>query len=227
MHKEIPPLSIHSETYSEGPVKTGFILKTIFYFCVLVLISCVLSRSLKAKDLELTQLEKAVLSYSQLEAQEINSLKKRSKIAPLLPKLGLGYNRKIGTQINNQISDSISVTSTAVTLGPPDTSFSQDDDLNSGFEVKATWDLSALIFNKDMLDVSAESRYRNIQRMQVLDELHALYFERKKILLDRSKEDLSQIQQLKIDEIEAKLDAMSGGEFSKIQAQNTKENPHE
>src|SRR4029453_512401 len=90
------------------------------------------------------------------------------------------------TQINNSIQDSVSVSSAGVTVGPSESNFHQDQDFDRGFDIRATWHLDELVFNRDALSISAENRYRSVIRSQTLEELHQAYFERKRLLLMRN-----------------------------------------
>ncbi len=171
-----------------------------------------------ANEPTLHQLEKAALRYGNVDPEEIAHWKTRAKWSPLFPKVYVSYDQKAANQINNSIQDSVSVTSTGVTLGPPESSLNQDNNLNRGFEVRATWDLDTLIFNKELLSLSSEARYRNSMRAQILSELQQTYFERKKLLQreeGNSRDTLSSSTQIQLEELEAKLDSLTGGFFTK------------
>ena len=165
----------------------------------------------------LQQLQSWVLRYAQLENQEIQHWKRKSRLSHALPRVMVGYDQKYANQINNTIQDSISVTSAGVTLGPPEASVHQDNNLNQGFEVKAYWDFNELLFSRDELNISAEARHRLIMRSEVLEELREAYFERKKLLLRTQHQnpgDYPILLQFKLEELNAKLDALTGGKFS-------------
>lgn len=172
---------------------------------------------LDQKAVPLRELEKAALRYAGISPEEIASWKKRARWAAVLPKVLVGYDQKAATQINNTIQDSISVTSSRVVVGPPESQLDQNNDFNRGFQVRATWSLDELIFNNNSLSISAEARYRSITRSQILDELHQAYFERKRILLKYAAfEEVPPVVQLKLEELEAKLDTLTGGLFSRL-----------
>ncbi|MBL7684460.1 MAG: hypothetical protein JNK65_00280 [Deltaproteobacteria bacterium] len=178
-----------------------------------------------AEESELRTLEKAALRYASIDAEEVAHWKSRVRWAAALPRIVVGYDQKSGTQINNNIQDSISVSSSGVSIGPPESRFTQDNQLDRGASVKAYWDLNELIFSKDTLAVSAEARYRTVMRSQIVEELHQAYFERKKILQKLSERgelnqgiaaDLPPALQIRLEELEAKLDSLTGGFFSKM-----------
>ncbi|MFO1518601.1 MAG: hypothetical protein U1F57_02885 [bacterium] len=171
-----------------------------------------------AEEPTLRQLEKAALHYAGGDPEEIARWKRRSRLSAALPKLIAGYDQKVATQINNNIQDSISVSSAGVSIGPPQTTVHQDDNFNRGFEVKAQWELSELVFSKDELAISSEARYRTILRSQIIEELQQTYFERKRILAkeaDGKSADLPEAARLRLEELEARLDSLTGGFFSK------------
>lgn len=164
----------------------------------------------------LPQLERATLRYAGMETEEVVKWKSRARWAAAMPKVMVGFEQRNLIQVNNTIQDSISVSSAGVTLGPPESSFKEDNNFNRGFEVKATWDLNELVFNRDSLNISAENRYRVVVRGQILDELHQVYFERKRILLRKNEGDFPINSRLRLEELEAKLDSLTGGYFSKV-----------
>lgn len=183
---------------------------------LLIFVVCLtfFSPILQAEEISLARLEKAALVYAGLDPQQLSHWRSKLKWSALLPRVGVGYDQKAATQINNTIQDSVSVSSSGVTVGPPGTTLHQDDNLNRGFEVKASWDLSELVFNRNSLAIAAESRYQTVVRSQIIEELHQSYFERKKLLF--KPENLSALQKLRLEELEAKLNALTGGIFSKL-----------
>lgn len=193
--------------------------KKIFIYLFLLSSFLNFGFSASASEPTLRHLELAALKYSSLDPQEVGRWKSKAKWAKALPQLMVGYQQRIVNQINNTIQDSISVTGSNVTVGPPESQSDQNDNFNQGFEIRATWALDEVVFNKDTLSISSEARYRNLMRSQVLDELHQTYFERKKILLreeGKERKEFSPMIQLRLEELEARLDSLTGGYFSKI-----------
>lgn len=91
------------------------------------------------------------------------------------------------------------------------------------FVAAAEWDLGELLFNPDELDVSEESRRLVALRDDVLDEVNQIYFERRRAILslvrmggpDSEASDEAIDLRIRIDELTAKLDAWTGGYFSR------------
>lgn len=174
------------------------------------------------EEISLHDLEKAALRYSDLESQEIQKWKSRSQWSAALPRVMVGYEQRAAIQVNNSLQDSVSVSNSGVTIGPPESSLDQDNNFNRGFEAKAYWDLNELVFSKNSLAIASEARYRQIIRSQLLEDLHQAYFERKKLLIqtrNKPTEEWTAGMRIRLEEIEAKLDAMTGGAFSKLKGE--------
>jgi len=191
--------------------------KIFFIFCFALIYFFSGITNVSSMEPTLQQVQIWALRYTQLEIEEISRWKRKSRLSHALPRVMVGYEQKYANQINNTIQDSISVTSAGVTLGPPESSVHQDNNLNQGFEVKAYWDFNELLFSRDEINISVEARHRLIMRSEILEELRETYFERKKILLrnpEKNRGDYPLLLQFKLEELNAKLDAMTGGKFS-------------
>ncbi len=100
---------------------------------------------------------------------------------------------------------------------------SSDRERRVDLVAEAEWDLGALLFNPDELDVSDESRRLVTLRDDVLDEVNQIYFERRRAILallrmgGPESEESDEVLELRIriDELTAKLDAWTGGYFSR------------
>jgi hypothetical protein len=86
--------------------------------------------------------------------------------------------------------------------------------------VDLSWDLGDSVYNPDEIDVSKEVRELIELRDEVLDEINQLYFERRRVLLERARlADLSSLEAerlaLRARELAAGLDAWTGGWWSR------------
>jgi len=95
----------------------------------------------------------------------------------------------------------------------------QKGSINWNFDIKAEWHLSDLIFNRDEIYVSRESVRQNMLRQEILEDVTRIYFERRRlqVLQTLNIEENTQekvLQQLKIQELTARLDGFTGGWFS-------------
>ncbi|MCE9625814.1 MAG: hypothetical protein K8R69_10260, partial [Deltaproteobacteria bacterium] len=117
--------------------------------------------------------------------------------------------------------------------GPEANRVDQDFGNNRGFDVKAVWALDELIFNRDELDISRESRDLLLVRSRLEEDLHQAYYELKTQLLRFEMEPESArdpFEVLKAQQQMDKLNTLSGGEFyrlSKISLPPTQESQTE
>lgn len=102
-------------------------------------------------------------------------------------------------------------------------------DLNSylalRWEIRATWDLSKIVFNSQDLSVSQRAIQVSKERRQLLDRIVQLYFERCHLLvmsrMQRSEDpQLTASNQLKLLQLTALLNALTGGVFDREPAKN-------
>jgi hypothetical protein len=82
------------------------------------------------------------------------------------------------------------------------------------------WDLGSTVYNPDEIDVSKEVRELIELRDEVLDEINQLYFERRRVLLERARlADPTSLEAerlaLRARELGAGLDAWTGGWWSR------------
>ncbi len=164
-------------------------------------------------------LETAALRRAGLDPTIIQRWQKKSRLAPALPHLQIGFENKDIQQNTAIIQDSISVTSSGVAVGPESNRVDQDIGLNRGFEFKAVWKLDELIFNRDELEVSREARDLLLVRSGFLDDLNQTYFELKSSLLkievdpEFAKDPFSRLH---AEQLLEKLNSMSGGEMERL-----------
>jgi hypothetical protein len=98
------------------------------------------------------------------------------------------------------------------------------------FEVGARWSLDALVFDRRELEASREGAAVFGEYKKLMEEVSRIYFERKLLLAETSggnpaKDKLVE-KQIRIQELTAMLDALTGGQFSREAARkhrNTEE----
>jgi hypothetical protein len=87
------------------------------------------------------------------------------------------------------------------------------------FEVGVRWSLDALVFDRRELEASREGAAVFGEYKKLMEEVSRIYFERKLLLAETSggypAKDILVEKQIRIQELTAMLDALSGGQFSR------------
>lgn len=171
---------------------------------------------LLAKPLmNITELETHVLTLERLDHDFDLSIKHRARTAPWLPKL-TAY---VDTDHQNLSTRSIKENNDAkLTRGAKDI----------GFGIRLIFDFDKLIFNSDELEIAKLTLKRLEKREEIIAKLHKNYF-RYVSLQESIKKPLditvAESIALEMQQIEALLDFMSGGEFKKYQHRRQKMEP--
>ncbi|MDP8216257.1 MAG: hypothetical protein P9L98_02905 [Candidatus Kaelpia imicola] len=145
------------------------------------------------------EVQQATLDYNEVNPEKIKAWRRSLRYRALLPQLDLGYDKTIyGTYSSGGQSY----------VGPRD------------WSVDLTWDLEDLIWNHYQDDIDTRSRLNTQLRLDILDEVNRLYFERKRVKIDLinnpPEESIDRIKRMMyLEELTAALDAYTGGFFSK------------
>lgn len=163
-----------------------------------------------SKEPTVRQLHKAGLQYALVNQDRIGGLVSRARHSGWLPEFRVRYNYN---------TDDDRATSFPTLNSPILTT--QSTDLDHRLEFRATWRLDDLIFNRNEITVYRELRRLVELRTDVLKEITKLYFERRRLQIDllvnRPSNLLAYLRQrLRLQELSADLDALTGGAFSKM-----------
>ena len=166
-------------------------------------------------DPSVQQVYRAALRWLDLGPERMRELQRGVDRRGLLPELSIGLGQGSSRQRGWDTDES---------FGSGDTRRLFDSDRTRGedFEAKIElrWDLGALAYHDEAIDVSHEAREVIELRDDVLDEIAQLYFERRRTLLEHALLDASaglerERLRLRADELAAGLDAWTGGWFSR------------
>ena len=153
--------------------------------------------------------QQVAMRYASLNPEVFQSMKSRSRIQALLPQLTVR-----ATKDDDQ--ESRSLTRFGETNTPQDISATQTigDDLQ--LYAEARWKLNETIFNYQETAVMRENRYSAKERQKLLQTVTQVYFERKRavIKLGKLKGADRELALLKVSQMNAELDALTGGWFS-------------
>ena len=159
-------------------------------------------------------LRAAATALALAEPDRARSLVQRARLAAWLPEVRFRVDRRFGR------SESLDVSPAPLSDTPP-VSLDTVDEVR--YEARATWDLSRLIFNPDELAAHAEALRMADVRREVESMVIRLYFERRRLKVEAVTTDGNDVvsnlrREARIEELEAELDALTGGAFLRTTA---------
>jgi hypothetical protein len=148
------------------------------------------------------------------DPERARSLVRRARWAAWLPEVRFRVDRRFGR------SESLDVSPVPLGDAPP-VALDTVDEVR--YEARATWDLSRLVFNPDELAAHAEALKIAEVRREVETLVIRLYFERRRLKVEAVAADGYDVasnlrRDARIEELEAELDALTGGAFSRSTA---------
>lgn len=164
--------------------------------------------SLNIASPAVTEVQKMAIDYAKVSPEKIRSWRKRAAWKGVLPQVRFDYKRSMDDNIDIYTS----VTTNYIIEGPRE--------IDDEFAVRLTWDLGDIIWNRDQTAIDVRSRLMVRLRMQILEEVNRLYFERERLINSFTdevfvSEESFALKKLKIAELDGYLDALTGGAFSR------------
>lgn len=158
---------------------------------------------------KIKDVQQAAIKYAEVSPEKIAQWRKKAAKKALLPQMSVGLDRNT-TDLWHWEGGSTTKT--------------DDDTLRRGkenidWDVSLSWDFSDLIWNDAQTNIDVRSKLMVELRDDILDQVNKLYFERLRI---RSELDNLAIEnkskrfdkQLKLEELAASLDSLTGGYYS-------------
>jgi hypothetical protein len=145
---------------------------------------------------------RSALGRLRARPETIDDARARARWSGLLPTVRAGVRRGLARDTSSLAG------------GDPRTNLSTDDDLSLDADV--SFDLDRLLFSREEVSLYREIRASEATEQALAREIITLYFERQRLVLEREaagQEDMS--AEIRILEIEAFLDAVSGGAFTR------------
>ena len=164
----------------------------------------------------LAELRAAATDLVLAQPERARSLLARARLAGWLPELRVRVDRRFGRDESlNYGRAPLDVSVAPVDLGTRD---------DVRYELRATWDLARMVFNPDELNAQAEALRMSDTRREVETLVVRLVFERRRLKTEAATSDSPDItphlrRELRIQELEAELDALTGGAFSRLSLQ--------
>lgn len=172
-------------------------------------------RMVFAADPPIDALRSAATALALAEPARVRSLLERARLAGWLPELRLRVDRRFARKESVDLggSDAAALSVTPVGI---------DSNNDVRYEARATWDLGRILFNPDEIAAHAEALRTADVRRALETTVIRLYFERRRLkaeslAADANEESGNMKLELRIAEVEAELDALTGGAFSRLQ----------
>jgi hypothetical protein len=147
------------------------------------------------------EIQRAAIEYAQvIDPKQIALHRRLARLKAILPDFSLDYDKTISTYSNSQV--------TRFSAGPRD------------WGASLKWSLGDLIWSEQQRLIDSQVRLMVKLRQDILDEVTRLYFERKNLQLELASSQESgfikkQDKELRIEELTALLDGLTGGYLSK------------
>ncbi|HXI56713.1 MAG TPA: hypothetical protein VNO55_11680 [Polyangia bacterium] len=159
----------------------------------------------------LMELREAATALVMAQPERARSLLSRAGAAGWLPEVRVRVDRRFGRD------ESLDYGRTSLDDAAP-VGMNTHQDVR--YEVRATWDLSRIVFNPDELGAHMEALRIADVRREVEMMVVRLVFERRRLKTEAATSDSPDItprlrRELRVQEIEAELDALTGGAFSR------------
>ena len=157
------------------------------------------------------EMQEAAIKYAEVHPEKIEKWRSAAKQKALLPDVSVGIDRYVTDYYHWDAGQN------------PDV-LQKGNDVVS-WDVTMSWDLGDLIWTSDQTSIDTRSRLMVQLRDDILDEITRTYFERRRLQIEAQLSPSHELmegleQELRIQELTADLDALTGGYFSLQLAQN-------
>nr|MBU1327930.1 hypothetical protein [Candidatus Omnitrophota bacterium] len=150
--------------------------------------------------------QKATVEYAEVNPDKIKAWRNSANKKALLPNVSVGLDRYVTDYWHWDSGTN------------PDTLQKGKDAV--GWDVKMTWDMGELIWNNDQTSIDTRSKLMVELRDDIMNEVTRTYFERRRLQIEilaspPQNLKLSLEKELRLQELTADIDALTGGYFSK------------
>ncbi|MDD5430119.1 MAG: hypothetical protein PHE97_05320 [Candidatus Omnitrophica bacterium] len=144
------------------------------------------------------EVQQVVMRYNEVHPEKIKKWRESLKYRALFPAISLDYDKTVSVSTNPNYKEAV--------VGPHD------------WGVSFSWNVGDLIWNSYEDDVDTRARLDTQLRLDILDEINRVYFERLRLSREISSgnvpEEKLQEKQLRLEELTAIIDGYTGGYFS-------------
>lgn len=132
----------------------------------------------QADEPAILDVERAAMEHAQLADDPSRDWRKKARQSAALPTLSLSVDTGYLNRANFNVQDSISVTTSGVTVGPDSNNINQYATNQTMFTAKAVWSLPDTLFHRQTLAIEQQVRSRFNDRAKVSERISSLYYER-------------------------------------------------
>jgi len=159
---------------------------------------------------KIEDVQKAAIKYAEVQPEKIRKWRKAAAQKAILPKITTSVGRNVTDLWHWETGSSTKNCDDVLMKGNPAIEW----------DVSMSWDLGELIWNDAQTSIDARSRLMVELRNDILDEVTKLYFERQRVIIELENiaiEDRRKRldKEIRLRELTANLDALTGGYFSK------------
>lgn len=159
------------------------------------------------------EIHRLAVDYAEVHPDKIKEWRAGAKNKAWFPSLDIGVDGGRGLTRNDSVFGSSSSGGSHY-IGPDDKSSSED----LGWDVSLSWDLADVIWNSDQTTIDGRSKLMVELREDILNQVTRLYYERRRLqaeLLAAGEDPRAAFdRKMRIDELTALIDGLTGGEFS-------------
>jgi hypothetical protein len=160
----------------------------------------------------IAEVQKAAIKYAEVDSKKIMHWRKSAAKKAWLPKLTASLGRDTTDLWHWETGSSA--------IGQSGDDLLRRGEDNLDWDIGLSWDLSELIWNSDQTSIDVRSRLMVELRNDILDEVNKTYFERIRVKMeldDLSIEERKKYfeKELRLKELTAAIDALTGGYFSR------------
>ncbi len=168
----------------------------------------------KTSEPTIQRVHDMAIHYAEVSPDKILRWRALAQKRPWYPKVTISAD---GGQ-DRTISDSVYGSSSGGGqhyVGPDDKSYGND----LGWDVSMSWDLADVIWSDAQTSIDSRAKLMVELRDDILDQVTRLYFERRRVQMELTSEELDEWmfmeKEMRIEELTALIDALTGGEFSR------------
>ncbi|MBN1404900.1 MAG: hypothetical protein JW946_00080 [Candidatus Omnitrophica bacterium] len=157
---------------------------------------------------DIRKIQEAAVEYAEVNPDKIKNMREAAKNSAWMPKVSVGLDYDADNNIDLDRGGT----------NNPDVFIVGPEDRSWGYSMSLSWDLGELLWNPDQTSIDVRSRLMVQLRDDILTEVTGLYFERKRLQSDimngKPGDAALEMQILRLEELTARIDALTGGYLS-------------